>query len=143
MMPILWKRIGDRGKNWRHVHKGLMVFSCLIQSGNQNVIRQCKKNIMKFEELLSFEYSDHENNDQGLAIQAEAQALIQLLLDEEALSYAVTNYRTLIERCNASGSSEAASPILYKKTQRIHSVDELDDTKNQSDRNVDVFATTF
>jgi epsin len=32
-MNMIWKRLHDSGKNWRHVYKGLMLLEYLLKAG--------------------------------------------------------------------------------------------------------------
>lgn len=36
-MSIVWKRLNDSGKNWRHVYKSLVLLDFLIKCGNEKV----------------------------------------------------------------------------------------------------------
>ncbi|KHJ78532.1 ENTH domain protein [Oesophagostomum dentatum] len=38
VMSIIWKRLNDSGKNWRHVYKSLVLLDFLIKCGNDKVI---------------------------------------------------------------------------------------------------------
>lgn len=40
IMAILWKRLNDHGRNWRHVHKALILLEYLIKTGSEKV-RKC------------------------------------------------------------------------------------------------------
>lgn len=37
IMAILWKRLNDHGRNWRHVHKALILLEYLIKTGSEKV----------------------------------------------------------------------------------------------------------
>ena len=34
---MIWKRINDSGKNWRHVYKALVLLEYLIKTGSEKV----------------------------------------------------------------------------------------------------------
>ena len=38
IMSIVWKRLNDYGKNWRHVYKSLVLLDFLIKCGHEKVI---------------------------------------------------------------------------------------------------------
>lgn len=38
IMEMLWKRLNDHGKNWRHVYKSLVLLEYLIKTGSERVI---------------------------------------------------------------------------------------------------------
>ena len=39
IMQMIWKRLNDHGKNWRHVYKALVLLEYLIKTGNEKVRR--------------------------------------------------------------------------------------------------------
>lgn len=51
IMQMLWKRLNDHGKNWRHVYKALVLLEYLIKTGTEKVAHQCKENIFSIQTL--------------------------------------------------------------------------------------------
>uniref|UniRef100_A0A915E127 ENTH domain-containing protein n=1 Tax=Ditylenchus dipsaci TaxID=166011 RepID=A0A915E127_9BILA len=51
IMSMLWKRLNDHGKNWRHVYKSLVLLDYLIKCGSEKVAQQCRENIYSIETL--------------------------------------------------------------------------------------------
>lgn len=43
IMQMIWKRLNDHGKNWRHVYKALVLLEYLIKTGSEKV--NCFHNI--------------------------------------------------------------------------------------------------
>lgn len=84
IMPMLWKRLNDHGKNWRHVYKSLVLLDYLIKSGSEKVAHQCRENIYSIETLKDFQHIE-ENHDQGLNVREKAKQMVSLLNDEERL----------------------------------------------------------
>jgi len=37
IMQMIWKRLNDHGKNWRHVYKSLVLLEYLIKTGSEKV----------------------------------------------------------------------------------------------------------
>lgn len=37
IMQMIWKRLNDDGKNWRHVYKSLVVLDYIIKTGSEKV----------------------------------------------------------------------------------------------------------
>ena len=37
IMQMVWKRLNDDGKNWRHVYKSLVVLDYIIKTGSEKV----------------------------------------------------------------------------------------------------------
>lgn len=44
IMQVVWKRLNDHGKNWKHVYKALVLLEYLIKTGSEKVSYcKCKK----------------------------------------------------------------------------------------------------
>ncbi|CAF3676152.1 unnamed protein product [Adineta steineri] len=84
IMPIIWKRLNDHGKNWRHVYKSLVLLDHLIKYGNERVSQQCKENIFAIQTLKDFQYVE-DQKDQGYNVREKAKQLVALLKDDERL----------------------------------------------------------
>ncbi|VDN15304.1 unnamed protein product [Dibothriocephalus latus] len=53
IMQMIWKRLNDKTKNWRHVYKALTLLEYIIKTGSENVARQCQENIHAIETLMA------------------------------------------------------------------------------------------
>ena len=84
IMPMIWKRLHDQGKNWRHVYKALVLLEYLMKTGSEQVTKNCKQNIHAIEKLQEFQYFDN-NKDNGINVRGKAKSLVSLLKDEERL----------------------------------------------------------
>ncbi|KAJ8727827.1 hypothetical protein PYW08_016212 [Mythimna loreyi] len=84
IMQMIWKRLNDHGKNWRHVYKALVLMEYLIKTGSEKVAMQCKENIFAIHTLKDFQYME-EGKDQGLNVREKAKSLVNLLKDDERL----------------------------------------------------------
>lgn len=84
IMQMIWKRLNDHGKNWRHVYKSLVLLEYLIKTGSEKVAQQCKENIFAIQTLKDFQYLD-DNKDQGINVREKAKTLVALLKDDERL----------------------------------------------------------
>ncbi|XP_075231764.1 epsin homolog lqf isoform X2 [Lycorma delicatula] len=84
IMQMIWKRLNDHGRNWRHVYKALVLLEYLIKTGSEKVALQCKENIFAIQTLRDFQYCD-EGKDQGLNVREKAKQLVSLLKDDEKL----------------------------------------------------------
>lgn len=85
IMTILWKRLNDHGKNWRHVYKALLVLDFIIKRGSERVAQQCKEQIYSLLTLQDFRFVDKDGKDQGASVREKARQLVSLLKDEERL----------------------------------------------------------
>ncbi|KAL4240939.1 Epsin-2 [Mactra antiquata] len=84
IMQMLWKRLNDHGKNWRHVYKSLTVLDYIIKTGSEKVAQQCKEHIFAIQTLKDFQYTE-DNRDQGMNVREKAKQLVALLKDDERL----------------------------------------------------------
>lgn len=84
IMQMIWKRLNDHGKNWRHVYKALVLLEYLIKTGSEKVAQQCRENIFAIQTLKDFQYLE-DNKDQGMNVREKSKALVALLKDEEKL----------------------------------------------------------
>jgi len=84
IMQMIWKRLNDHGKNWRHVYKALVLLEYLIKTGNDKVAKQCQENIFAIQTLKDFQFVE-DNKDQGLNVREKAKAMVALLKDEDRL----------------------------------------------------------
>lgn len=84
IMQMIWKRLNDHGRNWRHVYKALVLLEYLIKTGSEKVGQQCKENIFAIQTLKDFQYLE-ESKDQGQNVREKAKQLVNLLKDDERL----------------------------------------------------------
>ncbi|XP_035232447.1 epsin-2-like, partial [Stegodyphus dumicola] len=84
IMQVIWKRLNDHGKNWKHVYKALVLLEYLIKTGSEKVTQQCKENLYAIETLKDFQYFE-EGKDQGVNVREKAKQLKALLKDDERL----------------------------------------------------------
>uniref|UniRef100_A0A8C9KX55 Epsin 1 n=1 Tax=Panthera tigris altaica TaxID=74533 RepID=A0A8C9KX55_PANTA len=85
IMSMIWKRLNDHGKNWRHVYKAMTLMEYLIKTGSERVSQQCKENMYAVQTLKDFQYVDRDGKDQGVNVREKAKQLVALLRDEDRL----------------------------------------------------------
>ena len=85
IMSMIWRRLNDHGKNWRHVYKALTLLDYLVKTGSERVALQCKENIFAIQTLKDFQYVDRDGKDQGINVREKSKQLVVLLKDEERL----------------------------------------------------------
>ncbi|TYK16961.1 clathrin interactor EPSIN 2 isoform X2 [Cucumis melo var. makuwa] len=85
IMGILWKRINDTGKNWRHVYKGLTVLEYLVGHGSERVIDDIREHAYQISTLSDFQYIDSNGRDQGNNVRKKSQNLVALVNDKERI----------------------------------------------------------
>lgn len=112
IMQMIWKRLNDHGKNWRHVYKALVVLEYLIKTGTEKVAQQCIENIFAIQTLKDFQYME-ENKDHGMNIREKSKKLVALLKDSEKLkaerARAIKAKQRLEESMSSVGKSSLGS----------------------------------
>ncbi|CAM4691886.1 epsin-1 isoform X1 [Caretta caretta] len=114
IMSMIWKRLNDHGKNWRHVYKAMTLMEYLIKTGSERVAQQCKENIYAIQTLKDFQYVDRDGKDQGVNVREKAKQLVALLRDDERLkeerAHALKTKEKLAQTSTASSASAASAP---------------------------------
>ncbi|XP_015583026.2 clathrin interactor EPSIN 3 isoform X1 [Ricinus communis] len=85
IMAVIWKRINDTGKNWRHVYKGLTVLEYLVANGSERVIDEIREHAYQISTLSDFQYIDSSGRDQGSNVRKKSQSLVVLVNDKERI----------------------------------------------------------
>lgn len=88
IMQIIWKRINDTGKNWRHVYKGLTVLEYMVAHGSERVIDEIREHAYQISTLSDFQYIDSNGKDQGNNVRKKSQSLVVLVNDKERIQEA-------------------------------------------------------
>ncbi|KAJ6660370.1 hypothetical protein lerEdw1_017793 [Lerista edwardsae] len=114
VMGMIWRRLNDSGKNWRHVYKALTLLDYLIKTGSEKVAHQCRENLYTIQTLKEFQYIDRDGKDQGINVREKVKQVMGLLKDEERLkqerAYALkTKERMTLEGMGISSSSSSNS----------------------------------
>ena len=85
VMQMIWKRLNDHGKNWRHVYKALILLEYLLRHGSERVAEACRENLYHIQTLKDFQYVE-ENKDHGLSVREKSKQLVAVLRDTERLT---------------------------------------------------------
>lgn len=83
IMNVIWKRINDTGKNWRHVYKALTVLEYLVANGSERVIDEIREHAYQLSTLSDFQYIDSSGRDQGSNVRRKSLSLVSLVNDKE------------------------------------------------------------
>ncbi|CAM4460796.1 unnamed protein product [Lepidochelys olivacea] len=109
IMNMIWHRMNDQGKNWRHVYKSLMLLDYLIKNGSKKVIQHCQEGLFNIQTLKDFHYIDEAGKDQGYHIREKSKQVSALLTDDQLLH----NEREIARRTRQRTSY---AMLLPKKT---------------------------
>ncbi|XP_056264541.1 epsin-3 [Pseudoliparis swirei] len=115
VMGMVWKRLNDSGKNWRHVYKALTLLDYLLKTGSDRVAQQCRENAFTVQTLRDFQYMDRDGRDQGANVREKARQLVCLLRDEERLRQERSQALKTKERMagGGSGGGGAGGGVVY------------------------------
>ena len=99
ILEILDKRLNDKGKNWRHVYKSLLVLDYLLHSGSEAIVMYFQTNAYLIKTLTDFQYVDEESNkDHGASVRSRAKDIANLLSDEARLRQTRRNRAEMRDR---------------------------------------------
>ncbi|XP_051149928.1 clathrin interactor EPSIN 2-like [Andrographis paniculata] len=85
IMSIIWRRLNDTGKDWRHVYKALIVLEYLVGHGSERVIDDIREHVYQISTLSDFQYIDSHGKDQGNNVRRKSQSLVVLVNDKERI----------------------------------------------------------
>lgn len=97
IMNMIWKRLNDHGKNWRHVYKSLVLLDYLLKTGSERVAQQSRENLHSIQSLKDFQYIE-DGKDHGSSIREKSKQIVVLLKDEERFKNERTKALTAKER---------------------------------------------
>ncbi|CAN6830751.1 unnamed protein product [Brassica oleracea] len=86
IMGVIWKRLSDTGKNWRHVYKALTVLEYMVGHGSERVIDEIRERAYQISTLSNFQYIDSGGRDQGSNVRKKSQSLVALVNDKERIA---------------------------------------------------------
>ncbi|XP_067403927.1 epsin-3 [Emydura macquarii macquarii] len=112
VMGMIWRRLNDSGKNWRHVYKALTLLDYLIKTGSEKVAHQCRENLYTIQTLKDFQYMDRDGKDQGINVREKVKQVMGLLKDEEKLKQERAHALKTKERMSVEGTGISSSQQL-------------------------------
>ncbi|XP_058416669.1 epsin-3 isoform X2 [Diceros bicornis minor] len=115
VMGMLWRRLNDSGKNWRHVYKALTLLDYLLKTGSERVAHQCRENLYTIQTLKDFQYIDRDGKDQGVNVREKVKQVMALLKDEERLRQERTHALKTKERMALEGSGIGSGQLGFSR----------------------------
>jgi len=113
IMQMIWKRLNDHGKNWRHVYKSLVLLDYLLKTGSERVAQQCRENLLTIQTLKDFQYNE-DGKDHGQNVREKSKTLVALLKDDERFKNERTKALAAKERfAQNTGASVSHLPNYY------------------------------
>ncbi|XP_040605465.1 epsin-3 isoform X3 [Mesocricetus auratus] len=118
VMGMLWRRLNDSGKNWRHVYKALTLLDYLLKTGSDRVAHQCRENLYTIQTLKDFQYIDRDGKDQGVNVREKVKQVMALLKDEERLRQERTHALKTKERMALEGMGIGSGQLGFSRRSR-------------------------
>ncbi|XP_008836572.1 epsin-3 isoform X2 [Nannospalax galili] len=118
VMGMLWRRLNDSGKNWRHVYKALTLLDYLLKTGSERVAHQCRENLYTIQTLKDFQYIDRDGKDQGVNVREKVKQVMALLKDEERLRQERTHALKTKERMALEGMGMGSGQLGFNRRSR-------------------------
>ncbi|KAM5310431.1 epsin-3 isoform 1-T2 [Glossophaga mutica] len=115
VMGMLWRRLNDSGKNWRHVYKALTLLDYLLKTGSERVAHQCRENLFTIQTLKDFQYIDRDGKDQGVNVREKVKQVMALLKDEERLRQERTHALKTKERMALEGMAMGSGQLGFSR----------------------------
>ncbi|KAM4844764.1 epsin-3 isoform 2-T3 [Thomomys bottae] len=115
VMGMLWRRLNDSGKNWRHVYKALTLLDYLLKTGSERVAHQCRENLYTIQTLKDFQHVDRDGKDQGVNVREKVKQVMALLKDEERLRQERTHALKTKERLALEGTGIGSGQLGFSR----------------------------
>eukprot|EP00794_Sanderia_malayensis_P009380 gene9380-10367_t len=136
IMSMIWKRLNDHGKNWRHVYKSLTVLDYIIKTGSERVAQQCRENLFAIQTLKDFQFIDKDGKDQGINVREKSKQIVALLKDDERLKN--ERQRSLKAKERFAQSQGGVGNTSYKQNRKFtasypRSSDSIDRARSTQD----------
>ncbi|KAI8088688.1 uncharacterized protein BX664DRAFT_385306 [Halteromyces radiatus] len=103
VMDMVDRRLNDKGKNWRHVFKALLLLDYCIHVGSENVVLYAKENLYVVKTLKEFQHIDDSGKDVGSNVRQKAKDITSLLLDDARLKEERHKRTQMRDRMSAVG----------------------------------------
>lgn len=116
IMTVIWKRINDTGKNWRHVYKALTVLEYLVAHGSERVIDEIREHAYQISTLSDFQYIDSSGRDQGSNVRKKSQSLVVLANDKERIQEVRQKAATNRDKYRNTSGGGMYKPSSYSGT---------------------------
>eukprot|EP00191_Tetraselmis_sp_GSL018_P001583 CAMPEP_0177603096 /NCGR_PEP_ID=MMETSP0419_2-20121207/15301_1 /TAXON_ID=582737 /ORGANISM="Tetraselmis sp., Strain GSL018" /LENGTH=278 /DNA_ID=CAMNT_0019096787 /DNA_START=240 /DNA_END=1073 /DNA_ORIENTATION=- len=85
IMGVLARRLQDKGENWRHVYKSLLLLEHMLKHGPMKVVHELRGNVNILDNLTRFRYADAKGKDLGVNVRNRAKTLMELVQDPERI----------------------------------------------------------
>ncbi|XP_043721337.1 clathrin interactor EPSIN 1-like isoform X2 [Telopea speciosissima] len=85
IMNVLWTRLTETGRNWRHVYKALTVIEYLVAHGSERVLDDITEHTFQISSLSGFEYVEPNGKDMGINVRKKVENMLALLNNKDKI----------------------------------------------------------
>ncbi|KAM0968203.1 hypothetical protein ACFX2I_016539 [Malus domestica] len=85
VMNVLWTRLSETGKDWRHVYKALAVIEYLVSHGSERAVDDIIEHTFQISSLSSFEYVEPSGKDNGINVRKKVETIVALLNNKDKI----------------------------------------------------------
>lgn len=133
VMMMVWRRLNDSGKNWRHVYKGLTLLDYLIKNGSNKVLQECNENLIAVQTLKDFQFLDRDGKDHGINVREKAKQIVSLLKDDERIKQEREQAQTTRRRMSqVTAAIDSSHRLRYNEASVSALSPELEHARPQS-----------
>uniref|UniRef100_A0A0D6QWN1 ENTH domain-containing protein n=1 Tax=Araucaria cunninghamii TaxID=56994 RepID=A0A0D6QWN1_ARACU len=132
VMDVLWRRIGDTGRNWRHVYKALTVLEYLVANGSERVVDELLERTSQISTLSDFQYVEPNGKDQGINVRKKAQNILSLINDKDKIREARQKAAANRDKYGGLSSTGGYKPSSYSGFGGGYDGDRYDDDHYRS-----------
>lgn len=88
VMNVLWTRLTETDRNWRHVYKALAVIEYLVANGSERAVDDIIEHTFQISSLSCFEYVEPNGKDSGINVRKKVENIVALLNDKDKIQTA-------------------------------------------------------
>ncbi|KAI3692617.1 hypothetical protein L6452_32437 [Arctium lappa] len=88
VMNVLWTRLTETDRNWRHVYKALAVIEYLVANGSERAVDDIIEHTFQISALSCFEYVEPNGKDSGINVRKKVENIVSLLNDKDKIQAA-------------------------------------------------------
>ena len=102
---MIWKRMNDSGKNWRHVMKALTLLDYLIKNGSETCVEYARDHVHDIRTLKEFQFIDENGKDQGINVRHKSKEIATLLGEPDRIKEEREKAKYLRQRLAGNAAS--------------------------------------
>ncbi|VDN11049.1 unnamed protein product [Dibothriocephalus latus] len=82
---MIFKRLNDKSKNWRHIYKALLVIEVCLKNGSVAFVKECQHQAHQITTLTDFMFLGEDGTEASRLVREQAKRVSRLLADNELL----------------------------------------------------------